>query len=108
MRQISSADAFRELNTWNKDSLVGCVFARQDAKAAFRLRHLKLELREPNLRLEGQDVIAFLHLSGGTEFVVGDVDDSAAAFDEGFDIHSDACIRVTFDNGDLCFMFPER
>src|SRR5262249_10164972 len=107
MRHISSADAFRELNDWNKDSFVGCVFARQDGKAAFRLRRLRLELREPSVFFVGESAMALLHFSDGVVFVMGDVNDLAAAYGWGLDIPSDTCIRATFGNGDLCFIFPE-
>jgi hypothetical protein len=109
MRHISSADAFRELNDWNKDSFVGCVFAKEDAKVAFRLRRLKLELRRPSLFLVGESATAWLHFSDDVVFVLGNVNDmAAAAYGAGLDIPSDTGIRARFGNGDLCFIFPER
>jgi hypothetical protein len=108
MKHISSADAFRELNDWAKDRFVGCVFAQEDAKVAFRLRHLKLELREPGLFLVGESAMALLHFSDDVVFVLGNVNAMAAAYVAELDIPSDTGIRARFGNGDVCFIFPER
>jgi hypothetical protein len=108
MRQISSAEAFRELTNWSKDSLVGCAFSSQDQKAALRLRHAKSELRESSLILDGKHVIARFDFCDDVAFALGDANDLAAAYSKGLDIPSDTCIRATFADGDLCLIFPER
>jgi hypothetical protein len=38
MKEISSADAFRDLNAWNTDSRVGCIYTVREVDAVFSVR----------------------------------------------------------------------
>lgn len=107
MKQISSGEALRELKAWNKDSRVTCAFSVSSARAVFRLERVKLDIRESIIFLESETGNGMLDLAG-CSFSMTEPGDLPLELKRGFPPLADTGIRVTFENGDICFFFPKR
>jgi ATP phosphoribosyltransferase len=107
MRQISSAEAFRDLNTWNSDSRIGCIYTVRDVDAVFSVRRGKLDIRGTDIFLESEDGKALLHLAD-CKFSVTEPHELPFQLKHGFPPLSRAAIKAVFKNEDVCFFFPER
>lgn len=106
MRQISSAEALRDLNKWSNDSLVGCIYSVRSVDAAFSVRRGKLEIRDSDLFLEADKGNALMHLRACT-FSKTEPHELPFQLKHGFPPLAVEAIRVLFRNNDVCFFFPE-
>jgi len=105
MRQISSADAFRELNIW-RDSRVGCVFSVRSAAAVFSVRRAKLGVRESIVYIEAETGAGMLDLLD-CKFSLTEPGDLPLELKEGFPPLTVVTLRIDFKNEDVCFFFPD-
>lgn len=104
MKEISSAEAFRDLNAWNKESRVGCIYTVRDVESAFSIRRAKLEIRETDLFIETETGKGLMHLRDCT-FERTDPGDLPFQLKRGFPPLAVHAIRTRFRNGDVCFFF---
>jgi hypothetical protein len=109
MRQISQAEAVRELTSWNKSSLLGCTFSRADAAVVFRVSRAKLELRTPTLFfLDGRGQ-AMLHIGADASFTLREREELAVEEKRlGFKCDFETSLQIKFVNHDSCFIYEEK
>jgi len=110
MKQISSAEAFRELNEWNKVSRVTLTFARKDAATVFVLRDASIELQEPNIFVENGGGQSMMHFGSNVSFAQLEPAEVKEALWRKVPVPPTvaACLRATFGDGDFCFLFRKR
>ena len=114
MRQISPAEALRELNKWKTESRLGCVYTVAGTDAVFSVRQGTLEIRGSDillgsdLFLESETCKALMHLSNGEEYSLIEPVDLPLTLRKGFPPLSANGLLVRFSNGDACFFQVER
>lgn len=108
MKHISSAEAFREINRWNSNSLFGLSFSRVDTFVVFSLQHASLEVRATNL---------FFSVSGATTAMLHAPEDAKFALADPSELKEErwlrnlsfeTCLRITFPNKDVALIYPEK
>jgi len=108
MKEISSAEAFREFTNWSKNSLVGFNFARRDATVNFFLRSATLKVSEASLLTENDPFsLTMVHYPDGTRFYEVTAEEIAKQFSRSKVPSFGIGIRAFFENGDFCHIFKE-
>ena len=108
IRQISPAEALRELNRWKTESRLGCIYTVAGTDAVFSVRHGTLEMRGADLFLDAETCKALMHLSNGEEYSLIEPADLPLTLPQGFPPLSARGLLVRFSNGDACFFQVER
>lgn len=108
IRQISPAEALRELNKWKTESRLGCIYTVAGTDAVFSVRKGTLEIRGSDLFFDAESCKALMHLSNGEEYNLIEPVDLPLTLRQGFPRLSAAGLLVRFHNGDACFFQVER
>lgn len=114
MRQISPAEALRELNKWNAGSRLGCIYMVAGTEAVFSVRHGTLEIRGSDiffgsdLVVESETCRALMHLSNDEEYSLLEPVDLPLTVGKGFPPLSANSLLVRFRNSDACCFEVER
>jgi hypothetical protein len=106
MMKISSAEAFRELNSWNNESRVGCTFTVKSAGAVFAVRRGRLDIREFLVFIESETGRGMVDLAD-CSFALTEAGDMPFNLKRGFPPLPFSALRVLFRNEDVCFFFPD-
>ena len=110
MEEISRADAFREFESWSKNSLVGINFSRRDAGVNFFLRGAKLEVSDVSLLLEVKRLsMTLLHFGEDVVFTKLTQEDVMREFSRLHPVKPkfQSCVGAKFANQDFCLVFQE-
>jgi hypothetical protein len=106
MKQISYAEAFRDLNNWSKESRVGCVYTVWATDAVFSVRRAIIDIRGSDLFVDADTGKGLMHLRDCT-FELTERGDLPLELKRGFPPLASVAIRTVFSEGDVCFFFPD-
>jgi hypothetical protein len=114
MRQISPAEALRELTKWKTESRLACIYTVAATDVVFSVRKGTLEIRGSDIFfgsdifLESETGKALMHLSHDEEYSLIERVDLPLTIRKGFAPLSEPGLLVRFCNGDACFFEAEQ